>query len=379
VVRRFRELARVAYEREIAAHFGPDHLSRVRRFARVYRGWAALRGLGFALRLGRGPAREGTGRLAQWRSTRQLLGAGVRPGDYYRYSMHRVSPTLREFAVSDLEQVAVQRFLHPEPIRQPIDHKARLSTLAATAGLPVPRPIAEVTSESRPERIAEALPERDLFVKFANLGWGIGALAFRWHGGCWGDSDGQRLDRAGLARVLVERSAGGPLVVQERLSNGGEVRDLTPGGLSTFRIVTLRPTRDADPVLLGAILRIPARSGAIVDNFAGGGLAAPVLDAVGTLGRACTKGSFVERFDGHPATGRRISGTRIAEYPAAVRLALSAHRLFPSVISVGWDIAITADGPTLIEGNVAWCPELMQQVTGVPLLATAYGETYGRL
>jgi hypothetical protein len=49
------------------------------------------------------------------------------------------------------------------------------------------------------------------------------------------------------------------------------------------------------------------------------------------------------------------------------------------VISVGWDIAITADGPTLIEGNVAWCPELMQQVTGVPLLATAYGETYGRL
>jgi hypothetical protein len=379
VVRRFRELARVAYEREIAAHFGPDHLSRVRRFARVYRGWAALRGLGFALRLGRGPAREGTGRLAQWRSTRQLLGAGVRPGDYYRYSMHRVSPRLRWFAVSDLEQIAVQRLLHPDAVRQPIDHKARLAEIALSAGLPMPRPIAEVTTTTRPEELARLLPEQDLFVKFANLGWGIGALAFRWNEGNWIDGEARRLDRAGLAAELCTRATTGELVVQEALTNGGSLRGLTPGGLATFRIVTLRPLRDATPMLLGAVLRIPALPGAITDNFANGGLAAPVEDSAGTLGRACTKRCFNERLQSHPCTRRRIHGTRIEEFPDAVRLAISVHRLFPRAISVGWDIAITADGPTLIEGNVAWCPELMQQVTGVPLLATAYGETYGRL
>jgi hypothetical protein len=379
IVRRFRELARTAYEREIAGHFGSDHLRRVRRYARVYRACAALRGLGFALRLGHGPAREGTGRLEQWRSTRRLLGAGVRPGDYYRYAMHRVSPSLRGFAVSDLEQVAVQRFLHPEAIRQPIDHKARLSRLAAAAGLPVPRPVADVTSHSRPEEVAAALPERDLFVKFANLGWGIGALAFRWREGTWIDAEGHRFDREGLARSLIERSAEGPLVVQERLANGGEIRDLTPGGLSTFRIVTLRPSPGASPDLLGAVLRIPARPESITDNFAGGGLAAPVEDSVGTLGRACTKSRFLDRLESHPLNGRRIAGTRISEFPAAARLALAAHRLFPGVISVGWDIAITGDGPSLIEGNIAWCAEFMQQATGVPLLATAFGETYGRM
>lgn len=379
LVRRFRELARVAYEREIAAHFGPDHLPRVRRFARVYWAWAALRGLGFALRLGRGPAREGTGRIEQWRSTRRLLAAGVRPGDYYRYAMHRVNPRLRGFAVSDLEQIAVQRYLHPETVRQPIDHKARLSEIATAAGLPMPRPVAEVTRDSEAGCLAGKLPERDLFVKFANLGWGVGALAFRWDAGGWTGADGRRLDRAGLATALVERAAGGDLVVQERLANGGPLRDLTPGGLATIRIVTLRPTRDAPPALLGAVLRMPARPGAITDNFASGGVAAPVVDAEGTLGPACTKRSFVERLEAHPFTGGRILGTRIDGFPAAVRLAIAAHRLFPRAISVGWDIAITADGPVLIEGNVAWCPELMQQVTGTPLLATAFGEAYGRM
>lgn len=379
LVRRFRELARVAFEREIAGHFGPDHLPRVRRFARVYWPWAALRGLGFALRLGRGPAGEGTGRIEQWRSTRLLLAAGVRPGDYYRYAMHRVSPRLRGFAVSDLEQIAVQRYLHPEPIRQDIDHKARLSELAIAAGLPVPRPIAEVTRGSDPASLAERLPECDLFVKFANLGWGVGALAFRWNDGAWTCADGRRLDRTALASALVERSADGDLVVQEALANGGPLRDLTPGGLSTFRIVTLRPTRDAAPTLLGAVLRMPATPGAITDNFANGGVAAPVVDAEGTLGPACTKRSFVERLETHPFTGGRILGTRIDGFPASVRLAIAAHRLFPRAISVGWDIAITPAGPTLIEGNVAWCPELMQQVTGVPLLATAFGEAYGRM
>jgi hypothetical protein len=378
-VRRFRELARIAFEREFEGHFGPDHLRRARRLAPVYRAGAAIRGLGFALRLGCGPAREGTGRLEQWRSIRRLLAAGVRPGDYYRYAMHRVSPTLREYSVSDLEQVAIQRFLHPEPVRQPIDHKARLASIAGAAGLPIPRPVAEVTTQSRAEDIAAALPERDLFVKFANLGWGIGALAFRWHEGKWIDATGRRLDRDELARMLVGRSADGPLVVQERIFNGGSSRDLTPGGLSTLRIVTLRATRDADPAVLGAILRIPARHDAITDNFACGGLAAPVEDPEGTLGRACTKRNVLDRLEVHPATGRRIAGTRLAEFPAALRLAIAAHRLFPKAVSVGWDIAITDEGPTLIEGNIAWCAEFMQQVTGVPLLATAFGEAYGRM
>jgi hypothetical protein len=76
----------------------------------------------------------------------------------------------------------------------------------------------------------------------------------------------------------------------------------------------------------------------------------------------------------HPLTRARIEGHRITEFGAAVRLALAAHAIFPDILSVGWDVAILDDGPTIVEGNIAWCPELMQQVHQRMLLRTPYGE-----
>jgi hypothetical protein len=39
---------------------------------------------------------------------------------------------------------------------------------------------------------------------------------------------------------------------------------------------------------------------------------------------------------------------------------------------VGWDIAITDDGPVLIEGNMASNPDIAQAPTGIPLSDTPF-------
>jgi hypothetical protein len=141
-----------------------------------------------------------------------------------------------------------------------------------------------------------------------------------------------------------------------------------------MRVVTIRPRPGSAPELLGAVLRMPVEPDAITDNFASGGVAAPFVDARGTLGTGCTKKSFTRRLESHPSTGARIEGHVVEEFPAAVALGCAAHACFPWLQSVGWDIAVTADGPVLVEGNVAWCPELMQQASGRPLLAGVYGK-----
>jgi hypothetical protein len=48
-------------------------------------------------------------------------------------------------------------------------------------------------------------------------------------------------------------------------------------------------------------------------------------------------------------------------------LAVEAHRAFSDRAIIGWDIGITPEGPTLVEGNYGPDIDLMQRPSGVPL------------
>ena len=56
-------------------------------------------------------------------------------------------------------------------------------------------------------------------------------------------------------------------------------------------------------------------------------------------------------YDTHPDTGIPLVGYQLPMVPEAIAMAKEAAQVFPQVGHVGWDMAVTPDGPAIIEGN----------------------------
>jgi hypothetical protein len=67
-----------------------------------------------------------------------------------------------------------------------------------------------------------------------------------------------------------------------------------------------------------------------------------------------------------------IPGHPLPCWPEAVALAERALDAARRVPLIGWDVAITDDGPVLIEANAASTPDIAQATTGVPLSDTPF-------
>ena len=65
--------------------------------------------------------------------------------------------------------------------------------------------------------------------------------------------------------------------------------------------------------------------------------------------------------------GGAITGRNLPFWPEVLALARRAHSVFNQRLVAGWDIAILADGPVLVEGNSAPDTDIHQRVSGLPL------------
>jgi hypothetical protein len=120
-----------------------------------------------------------------------------------------------------------------------------------------------------------------------------------------------------------------------------------PGAVNTVRVMSFLD--DSGNVrIIGAVLRIG--NGAYVDNFASGGLAAVVDLETGKLSRLAQSKSG-ETYDKHPLTGAVFGNITIPYWEAVHELVYEAALIEPKVRYVGWDVAITAEKPVLIECN----------------------------
>jgi hypothetical protein len=146
-------------------------------------------------------------------------------------------------------------------------------------------------------------------------------------------------------------------LVEEYVVQHPALMELSPSGLNTVRVFTQLTSNGID--ILGARLRISVNSP--VDNMAAGNLAAPVdLETGAVNGPGVYSDITKEDCALHPVTKESITGFQIPFWNKVVEISKQAALSCPENRSVGWDIAIMANGPELIEGNHNWCKLLWQ-------------------
>ena len=143
------------------------------------------------------------------------------------------------------------------------------------------------------------------------------------------------------------------ILLEKFVEQRSDFSNFNASSVNTFRVWVLDNGKDIS--VIGAYLRI-GRENSIVDNAAQGGIMCPVDISTGTLGGGITTSTPIrEEFDVHPDNGEQLLNIKINGWNKVVDLSCETLRVLPYTRFVGVDIAMTDEGPIVIEANV--CPD----------------------
>ncbi|WP_187969854.1 sugar-transfer associated ATP-grasp domain-containing protein [Aquibium microcysteis] len=312
---------------------------------------------------------------------RAATGNALMPRDYYGCDMarHAGSATFFELFPYQLYATPVLALSAKEEVRLAND-KLRLAARLTEGGVPTPEILAIVRNgtlldgEGRPVD----LPRRDVLFKPTGGMQGNGISIWR-HGpsGTW--TRGAESLREEALRQRLSREAGPRgAMLQEVLTNHASVRPFAPFALSSFRIVTVLDEHRVPEVVI-CQFRTATDAAGVVDNYHAGGCLFAIDIETGRFGVG-HKGDFARRPQGivsHPATGAAITGEVVPGLETSKALAARAHALLPTVICIGWDIALTEKGHVVLEANVPPGLQPSQQLAVGPRARRRFVELLG--
>lgn len=194
------------------------------------------------------------------------------------------------------------------------------------------------------------LGHTELFVKPGDLSGGEGVFT------AFADEPG-----------LAERCVG--MIVQRRLrAHPGLAPIGGDYGLPTLRVHTIMtPEGGRVAAVIAKILVGPS----LIDNFTmgtTGNLLCAVDVATGRLGPAFGtrpgRRIMVQEIERHPTLGTRFRGFQLPDWPALLQVGAQCAEAFPELPLLGNDIALTSEGPRVIEINTSPGYSLPQIVYG---------------
>jgi hypothetical protein len=170
---------------------------------------------------------------------------------------------------------------------------------------------------------------------------------------------GSRLSTSDLYRAMASDPVDRKFVIQERLRSHPDLEELSGVPfLQTVRVITHVGPDGCARVLLANFKVIVGES--CVDNYhqgRSGNLYTHVEPASGRLDDAVGRdsgGLGVTVYPRHPKTGRSFAGFLLPHWEATRALVSRAAIALLPLRSIGWDVALTPEGPVLVEGNVWW-------------------------
>ena len=151
-----------------------------------------------------------------------------------------------------------------------------------------------------------------------------------------------------------DRFSCGRFIIQEKIIPHSEMEKLNNNSVNTIRFVTLRDRYDKARIFSGFI-RLGTSNTNNVDNCAQGGLAIGINQDGSLKKYGFYNIEYGTKTMVHPDSKIEFESFKIPNYNIARDMAINAHdKYFYGLHSIGWDIAITEDGCSFLEGNDNW-------------------------
>lgn len=151
-------------------------------------------------------------------------------------------------------------------------------------------------------------------------------------------------------REIYEELMGEKLfLAEETIRQHPEMNKLCSSSVNTIRVCTVVGDK-GNPHVVYALVRIGSGDKE-VDNISSGGMYT-LLSKDGEITHPTFCDKTVTYYTHHPASGFPFIGFKIPYFTEAINLCKQAAMLEPDMRYIGWDVAITENGPVLVEGNI---------------------------
>ena len=322
------------------------------------------------------------------RGYRLCCRGGFTPAEAFRLGLFgpEVSPGRSDQFVSKKSWCRLQAILNPSEWIHLTRDKGIFYRFCLANGIPVPELFALFFREGAgwsacglrlqhradwQELLEEKLPEA-FIIKPATGSYSQDVNVFSRSGDGFLDFHGRFYRASDIIDWMAGNTRYDCFVLQARLDNHPElVRLSATKALQTARIISFID-RDGNCRILHAHFK-PITGPHLTDTFLEGftgNVEAPVSLANGRLqsaNRIAGTGEGVMEVPVHPLTGLPLAGFQLPLWQEACSLVLATAPKFLPLRAIGWDVALTPQGPVILEGNSWWDPP--NQHGCIPMLA----------
>lgn len=137
------------------------------------------------------------------------------------------------------------------------------------------------------------------------------------------------------------------MFLEELIIQHKKMNNLCASSVNTIRIMTF--VNNGRSEILYAALRV-GNGVNDVDNFHKGGMGVSIDTKEGKL-KGCAVDKDLNEFKMHPTTRTYFNNFELPYWKETKKMVLDAAKVNQNIKVVGWDVAITKNGPVLVEGN----------------------------
>lgn len=253
--------------------------------------------------------------------------------DYQIFAFYDLTPAQRKTFVTRGVSKKLNMYMnHPDYVHL-FDDKAQFNKLFAKYIRRDWRVLAECSKEDVRQFVEG---KEEVFVKILDGECSHGVERIRLAD--WPDFDS-------LYRHIQDQGYG---LLEDVVDQHPDVERLHPGSVNCLRIITML-SEEGEPKVMYVVQKMGLGDSFVDCNC----MFSPVDVETGTIKYPAHSGDTPRGivYETQPDTGIRLVGYQLPYIREAVAMCLEAAKVVPQVRYVGWDVAITKDGPEFIEGN----------------------------